>query len=297
MLMNTAPVLSEELLAKIKGIQIAARHLVSDVFAGHYESAFKGKGMAFEEVREYQPGDEVRTIDWNVTARQNRPFVKLYRDERELTVIFMVDISASSYFGTVKKFKNEIAAEIAALLAYTALRNNDKVGLIVFSNVVEHYLPPKKGKAHIWRVIREILTYRSKSKETNFNAPLDFLNRVLNRRAVAFLISDFQGKGFEMKLRSAAKHHDLVAMSITDPKELSLPNVGFIELEDAETGEYVLVDTRQKKIIADFSKEAQKEVAARKSFFRSAAIDYIDINTSESYVEPIVKFFRMRERR
>ena len=178
--MQIGNVLNEEILAQIKGIQIHARHLVNDVFAGHYESAFKGRGMAFEEVREYHPGDDVRSIDWNVTARQNRPFVKLYRDERELTVMFLVDCSASAHFGTVKKFKNEIAAEITALLAYTALRNNDKVGLLIFSSRVELYLPPKKGRAHIWRVIREILTFRPKSKQTNFDAPLDFLNRVLN---------------------------------------------------------------------------------------------------------------------
>jgi len=295
--MKAGSVLTDELLAKIKGIQIHARHLVSDVFAGHYESAFKGRGMAFEEVREYQPGDDVRTIDWNVTARQNRPFVKLYRDERELTVMFLVDISASSHFGTVKKFKNEIAAEIVALLAYTALRNNDKVGLIIFSDRVEFYLPPKKGRAHIWRVIREILSYRSKSKRTNFDAPLDFLNRILNRRAVAFLISDFQGKGYELKMRSTAKHHDLIAMTITDPKEMSLPSVGFIELEDAETGECVLIDTRRKRTLSEFSKEAKKEALERRLFFRSAGVDTIEMMTSESYIDPIVKFFRMREKR
>ena len=291
--MLASSVLNQELLSKIKGIQIQARHLVSDVFAGHYESAFKGRGMAFEEVREYQPGDDVRTIDWNVTARQNRPFVKLYRDERELTIMFLVDISASSQFGTVKKFKNEIAA----LLAYTALRSNDKVGLVVFSDRVEHYLAPKKGRAHVWRVIREILTYRSRSRQTSFDAPLDFLNRVLRRRSVAFLISDFQGGGFETKLRSTAKHHDLIAVCITDPKEVSLPNVGFIELEDAETGEYVLVDTRRKKVLAEFSREAEREAAERTRFFRSSGIDYVEILTSASYIDPIVKFFRMREKR
>jgi len=295
--MSAAPILKEELLSKIKGIQIHARHLVNDVFVGHYESAFKGRGMAFEEVREYQPGDDVRTIDWNVTARINRPFVKLFRDERELTVIFLVDVSASSHFGTVSKFKNEVAAEIAALLAYAALRNNDKVGLIIFSDRVEHYLPPKKGKGHIWRVIREILTYKSISKKTDFDAPLNFLNQVLNRRSVAFLLSDFQGSGFELKLRSTAKHHDLVAMSISDPRELALPNVGFIEFEDAETGEYVLVDTRQKKNLKEFSSSAEKELSERKRFFRSAGIDYIEFMTSEPYIDPIVRFFRMREKR
>jgi uncharacterized protein (DUF58 family) len=295
--MNTATVLNDELLAKIKAIQIHARHLVNDVFSGHYESAFKGRGMAFEEVREYQPGDDVRTIDWNVTARTNRPFVKLFRDERELTVVFLVDISASSQFGTVSKFKNEVAAEITALLAYTALRNNDKVGLIIFSDRVEHYLPPKKGKAHIWRLIREILAYKSESKKTNFDAPLDFLSRVLNRRSVAFLLSDFQGKGFEMKLRSTARRHDLIAMSISDPKELSLPNVGFIEFEDAETGESVLVDTRQKKVLKEFANDAEKDLLERKKLFRSAGIGYIEFLTSQSYIDPIVKFFRMREKR
>ena len=295
--MAKAPVLNEELLAKIRGIQIHARHLVSDVFAGHYESAFKGRGMSFEEVREYQPGDEVRTIDWNVTARHNRPFVKLYRDERELTVMFMVDISASSYFGTQKKFKNEIAAEIAALLAYTALRNNDKVGLIVFSEKVELYLPPKKGRGHIWRLIREILNYQSKSKQTDFAAPLDFLNQVLNRKAVAFMISDFKTQGFELKMRSTAKHHDIIAITITDPRELSLPNVGYVELEDVETGETILINTRHRKFIKEFSNATSLEATQRNQFFRNSGIDNIDIITSQSYIDPIVKFFRMREKR
>ncbi len=295
MLVNQS-LLNEELLAKIKAIQIHARFLVSDIFAGEYESAFKGRGMTFEEVREYQMGDDIRTIDWNVTARTNKPHVKLYRDERELTVMFVVDISASAHFGTVQKFKNEIAAEITALLAYTALKKNDKVGLIVFSDRVEHYLPPKKGRGHIWRLIRDILTYRSTSRKTDFTVPIDFLNRVIKRRAVTFLISDFQGGDFQKDLRRTSKHHDLVAIAISDPKERELPHVGFIELEDAETGEHILIDTGRKSVRQNFSTAARNLSLELKHFFRSSEIDLIEISTDGSYLEPIVRFFKSREK-
>src|ERR1041385_2568342 len=200
--------LDEELIAKIRLIPMRAKTLVNDVVAGQYESAFKGRGMEFEEVREYLPGDDVRHIDWNVTARMNRPFIKLHRDERELTVMFLVDVSGSAHFGTKVRFKNEVAAEVTALLAYSALRNNDKVGLIVFSNHVEHFVPPKKGRGHVWQVIRDILSYRSKRLSTSLKAPLDFLNRVLSKKAVVFLISDFQAVSFPTQLRVAAKRHD-----------------------------------------------------------------------------------------
>jgi uncharacterized protein (DUF58 family) len=240
--------LDDTLIAKIRGIQIRAKYLVNDVFAGEYQSAFKGRGLEFEEVREYHPGDDVRSIDWNVTARTSQPYIKLYRDERELTVIFLVDVSASSRFGTVKKFKNEIAAEVTALLAYSALKNNDKSGLIIFSEQVELFLPPKKGRAHVWRLIRNILTYDSKSKQTNLNIPLEFLNSIIKKRAIIFLVSDFQLplEDNETLLRITAKHHDLIAISIKDPREETLPNIGFIELEDAETGNSILKKFKEK---------------------------------------------------
>lgn len=287
--------LDEELIAKIRLIQMRAKYLVNDVFAGMYESAFKGRGMEFEEVREYFPGDDVRHIDWNVTARMNRPFIKLHRDERELTVMFLVDVSASSQFGTLHKFKNEVAAEITALLAYSALRSNDKVGLIVFSDHVEHFLPPKKGRGHIWQVIRDVLSYQSKAIKTDFAAPLDFLNRVVTKRAVVFLISDFQGKASLTQMRVAAKRHNLIAVSVTDPKELELPRVGFLELEDAETGEIVVLNTNQKAFLAEYRARAAAAVEKQKEFFFSAGIDYIPVSTAQPYIDAILKFFRKRE--
>ncbi|MBF0312273.1 MAG: DUF58 domain-containing protein [Oligoflexia bacterium] len=288
--------LDKDLISKIKGIQFRARHLVDDAFAGEYRSTFRGRGMEFDEIREYILGDDVRSIDWNVTARMGHPFVKLFKDERELTVVFVVDVSASSNFGTVTRFKNEIAAEIAALLAYMALRNNDKVGLVVFSDRVEHYLPPKKGRGHVWTVIRDILTYphQTEAKKTDLNAPLQFLNRVLKRRAITFLISDFLGAGFEQQLRVTSHRHDLIALSISDPREMELPNIGYIELEDAETGEALLVDTSDYLFSQDFKGRSTKQLKQQKDFFRANGIDLIQVNTAESYINPLIQFFKMR---
>ena len=287
--------LDEELIAKIRLIQMRAKFLVNDVFAGMYESAFKGRGMEFEEVREYFPGDDVRHIDWNVTARMNRPFIKLHRDERELTVMFLVDVSGSAQFGTLHKFKNEVAAEITALLAYSALRSNDKVGLIVFSDHVEHFLPPKKGRGHVWQVIRDVLSYQSRAIKTDFAVPLDFLNRVVTKRAVVFLISDFQGKVSLTQMRVAAKRHDLIAVSVTDPKELELPRVGFLELEDAETGETIVLNTNRKAFLDEYRSRTAGLLQKQKEFFFAAGIDHIPVNTAQPYIDSIVKFFRKRE--
>lgn len=295
--MENRTFLTDELLSKIKGIQIRARHLVNDAFSGDYISAFKGRGIEFEEVREYIPGDDVRSIDWNVTARQNRPFIKTYRDERELTIMFVVDVSASSRFGTCDKFKNEIAAEVTALLAWTALKNNDKVGLIIFSDHVEHFIPPKKGRAHIWRLIRDILTHQSHAKKTDMNVPLEFLEQILHKKTITFLISDFQGEDFERKICATARRHELIAISITDPRELSIPNIGYIELEDAETGLYQLVNTGNSWFRKSYEQEADKRQKKIKKFFRQNHIDYIDLRTNESFLDPIVKFFRNREKK
>ncbi len=294
--MSSQSFFNDELISKIKNIQIKAKHLVSTSFAGEYASAFKGRGMEFDEVRQYTPGDDVRSIDWNVTARSNEPFVKIFKDERELIVMFVVDVSASAKFGSVK-FKNEVSAEITALLAYMALRNNDKVGLIIFSDHVEHYVPPRKGRGHIWKLIKDILSYRSNSKKTNFEVPLDFLNNVMKNKAITFLISDFQGDDYKKQLKITAKRHDLIAISVNDPREFNLPRMGYLELEDAETGEVILVNTNDKKFLKDFSKTAKREMEQQKYFFESSGIDYIDIYTDQSYVHPIVEFFRKRERR
>ncbi len=289
--------LDDELLAKIKGIQIRANHLANDVFAGEYESAFKGRGLEFEEVREYQPGDDVRSIDWNVTARYNKPFIKTFRDERELTVLFVVDVSASARFGTQKKFKSDIAAEITALLAYTALKNNDKVGLVIFSDQVEHYLPPKKGRGPIWRLIKDILAYKSTSKETKLAAPLSFINRCFKKKTIIFLISDFLDSGFQDQLRSLARYHDLIAINISDIRERNLPAIGYIELEDMETGESILINTKDPRLQKELTAKNAEAEKAKLDFFRSARIDFIQVEANDSYFEPIVRFFRKREKR
>lgn len=290
----------KEILKKVRQIQIRTSHLVTDVFMGGYESVFKGRGIEFEEVREYQPGDEVRTIDWNVTARKGHPFIKLFREERELTIMLLVDLSHSGRFGSVRQFKNEIAAEICALLAFSAIKNNDKVGLIIFTNKVEKFVPPKKGKRHVLRVIRELLYFQPESKYTDISVGLEYLSKITSRRTVTFLVSDFISPpeaDYEMPLRIANKRNDIIAVAITDPRELELPNVGFIELQDAETDEFVVVDSSNSNVRKQFAQANARAIKDRNYLFRSMGVDTIDIRTDRSYVEPIMRFFRMRERR
>ncbi|MFH1259424.1 MAG: DUF58 domain-containing protein [Elusimicrobiota bacterium] len=287
----------KEIFQKIKRIEIRTSRLVNDIFAGQYTSVFKGRGMEFAEVREYQPGDDVRTIDWNVTARFGRPFIKKFVEERELTVILLVDVSGSEYFGSQEKLKSEIAAEIGAVLAFSALRNNDKVGMIVFTDQVEKFVIPKKGRQHTLRIIREILYFQPKSRKTNIAAALKFLNDVCKRKAVVFLISDFRNHGFTHALRVSNQHHDLVGISINDPREEQLPNVGFIQLADNETGETYLVDSRNKDFRQKFIDHNQEQNKQREKMFRSINLDHIEIKTDQSYIEPLIKFFRLRERR
>jgi len=287
----------KEILKKVKRIEIQTRGLVNDVFSGEYHSVFKGRGMEFSEVREYQTGDDVRTIDWNVTARMGHPFVKIFEEERELTVMLVVDVSSSGEFGTVAQMKGEIAAEICALLAFAAIKNNDKVGLIVFTEDVEKYVAPKKGKSHVLRVVREVLYHEPQGRRTDIGKALEFLSRVARRRSVVFLISDFISAGYEKALQIANKRHDIVAISLTDPREMDLPNVGFIELEDAETRETFLLDTNDESVRREFSKRSRSAKEAREKMFRSMNVDYIDIQTRDSYVEPLIAFFRMRAKR
>ncbi len=287
----------KEVLKKVKRIEIQTRGLVNDVFSGEYHSVFKGRGMEFSEVREYQMGDDIRTIDWNVTARMGHPFVKVFEEERELTVMLVVDVSSSGEFGTVAQMKGEIAAELCALLAFSAIKNNDKVGLIVFSDQVEKFVSPKKGKSHVLRVVREILYHKPQGRQTDISAALQFLSRVTSRRAVVFLVSDFISSGYEKALQIANKKHDIVAITITDPREVALPNVGFIELEDAETGETFLVDTSDFAVRDEFASRSMQTKLAREKIFRSMNVDYIDISTDASYVEPLIRFFRMRAKR
>ncbi|RKY84467.1 DUF58 domain-containing protein, partial [candidate division KSB1 bacterium] len=262
-----------EVLKKVRRIEIATRGLVNDVFAGEYHSVFKGRGMDFSEVREYSIGDDIRNIDWNVTARMGHPYVKIFQEERELTVMLMVDASSSGNFGSFQQMKGEIAIEICALLAFSAIKNNDKVGLIIFTDKIEKFVPPKKGKTHVLRVIRELFYHQPQSSQTNIANALEYLSRVLRRRSVVFLVSDFISENYEKALQIANKKHDMVAISITDPREIELPNVGFIELEDAETGETYLLDTTDPAIRQSFFTQANTRKLEREKLFKSMNID------------------------
>ena len=287
----------KELAKKIRYIQIYTSKAVNESLAGEYESVFKGRGMEFAEVREYQIGDEIRSIDWNVTARMGEPYVKLFVEERELTVIFLVDLSASGAFGSTRQIKNEVAAELCALLAFSAIKNNDKVGLIVFTDDVEMFIPPAKGTTHVLRLIRELLNFTPKQAQTNISAGIEYLGRVTNKRSVVFLISDFLGEGFEKQLHILAKRHDLIAVSITDPREVRMPNVGLIELEDAESGERILIDTGGAAVRKQYEKLGSARQGRLRELFRSMDVDQIEVFTDRDYVFDLVKFFRTRERR
>jgi len=286
-----------ELLKKVKRIEISTRNVVNEVFSGEYHSVFKGRGMEFSEVREYQHGDDVRTIDWNVSARMGHPYVKVFEEERELTVMLLVDVSSSGNSGTPEQLKREIAAELSALMAFSAIKNNDKVGLIIFSDKIEKFIPPRKGKKHVLRVIREILFYKPQEATTDLNIALEYLSRVIKRKSTVFLISDFLSEDYEKSLQVANKKHDIIAISITDPREVSLPNVGIIDLEDAETGETILVDTSSSNIRNEFFSRSMTIDESRSTFFKSIGVDHINIITDRSYVEPINKFFKMRAKR
>ncbi len=286
-----------QIIQKIRQIEIRTRHLVNDVFSGEYHSVFKGRGMEFAEVREYAPGDEIRSIDWNVTARLGRPYVKRFIEERELTVILMADASASKSFGTVNQMKGEIAAEICALLAFAAIQNNDRVGLLMFTDQIEKFIPPKKGRTHILRVIREVLYTRPEHKGTDIAQALDYLNRLLTRRCIVFIISDFLAADYIKPLRVASKRHDVVAVTVTDPRELDLPGVGLIELEDAESGEEVLIDTGDeawRRQYAEYNEAIREE---RDQQFRITGVDAIHIRTDQPYIDPLLQFFKLRERK
>ena len=289
--------ISVELMQKIRGIQIKTSHLVTELMAGEYVSAFKGRGMEFNTVREYAPGDDVRLIDWNVTARMDQPFIKEYIEERELNVMLMVDVSSSGEFGSTGKFKNEISAEVASILAFAAIRNNDKIGLIVFSNKIEHYIPPKKGKAHVWNIIRTILNYQPEGRLTDLNTPLEYLLKIQKRKCIAFLISDFQATNYETNVKLARQKHDLVAISISDPRERDLPKIGLINLRDSESGETLLIDTDNREMTKLLTAYELEKRDRFKKLFRSMGVDTIEIDTAGSLVEPIIRYFKIREKR
>jgi uncharacterized protein (DUF58 family) len=287
----------KEILKKVRHIEIRTTRLVNEAFGGEYESVFKGQGIEFADVREYVPGDDIRTIDWNVTARSQNPFVKKYVEERELTVIFMVDMSGSEYFGTGAKMKSEVAAEVTALLAFAATKNKDKTGLLITTDEVEKFVPVKKGKTHVLRVVREILYYQPKGKKTRLNAGFQYLNNFLTRTAVIFIISDFRDKGFEKQLKILSRRHDVIAIHLRDRREMEFPSIGLVELEDRESGERRLIDTSYKAIREGFSKTSKTQHDEIDKLFKSLGIDKVDISAESSYIEPLMRFFKVREKR
>jgi len=285
---------TKELLKKVRKIEIKTKGLSSQVFSGEYHSAFKGKGMAFAEVREYMPGDEIRTIDWNVTARFNHPYVKVFEEERELTVMLLVDISASEVFGTKEALKKEIIAELCAVLSFSATQNNDKIGVILFTDQVELYIPPKKGKKHILRIIRELIEFQPQSKKTDIEHALKYFNNMIKKRSIAFVISDFIDNGFEDALKIANKKHDIVALKVEDEFENELPNLGLIQLEDAESGEKKWINTSNKKTRTKYKANAIKRNRELQDTFRKAGIDATTISTNRPYIIPLMNLFKQR---
>ena len=287
----------KEILKKIRLIELRTRRLVNSIFAGQYHSVFKGRGMNFEEVREYAPGDEIRSIDWNVTARMNVPYIKKFTEERELTVMLLVDVSASGLFGSIELSKRELAAEVASILAFSAINNNDKVGLLLFSNEVELFIPPKKGRLHTLRLIREMLYFEPKGRGTNLAGALDYMNRVISRRSVVFMISDFMAPDFTKALTVTSRRHDLVAMPVTDPGESGLPDVGIVTLEDAETGEQIDVNTSSRSVRRGLFELNEERLRALDRLLRSRRVDVVPLSTAEDYLIPLRAFFDQRERR
>lgn len=287
----------KEILKKIRLIELRTRRLVNSIFAGQYHSVFKGRGMNFEEVREYAPGDEIRSIDWNVTARMNVPYIKKFTEERELTVMLLVDVSASGLFGSIELSKRELAAEVASILAFSAINNNDKVGLLLFSNEVELFIPPKKGRLHTLRLIREMLYFQPKGRGTNLAGALDYMNRVISRRSVVFMISDFMAPDFTKALTVTSRRHDLVAMPVTDPGESELPDVGIVTLEDAETGAQIDVNTSSRAVRRGLFELNEERMRTLDRLLRSRRVDVVPLSTAEDYLIPLRAFFDQRERR
>lgn len=287
----------KEVLKKIRHIQITTSRMVNDVFSGQYQSVFKGRGMEFDEVREYQPGDDIKSIDWNVTARTGVPHVKKFVEERELTVMLLLDGSGSCHFGSVKQLKSQLAAELCSVLAFSAIRNNDRIGLMIFTDRVEKFVPPRKGLRHVLRIIREALYYKPKGKGTDIAQALEHLNRISRRRTISFIISDFFASDFERFLAIANKRHDMIAVTITDPREMDLPKVGILKLDDAETGESVIVDTTNTGLRNSYRQASEARIQDREKMLRSINVDNINVRTDAPYTKELIKFFKMRERR
>ena len=289
--------LTKEIIKQVRQIEIRTKGLVNQVFSGEYHSVFKGRGMEFSEVREYQFGDDIRNIDWNVTARFGHPFIKIFEEERELTVILMADLSGSLIFGSVDKTKQQIAAELSAILAFSALKNNDKVGLILFTDKIEKFVPPRKGRKHVLRIIREVLSFEPEGKSTNLKSALEYMNNAIKKRSIVFLLSDFMDTGYEKILRIVGKRHDLIGIVLNDIREEEIPSMGLVKFTDAETGKERWIDTSDKKTQFLFKQFRERNIANRKSLFISSRLDSIEITTGENYIKPLVQFFRLREKR
>lgn len=285
---------TKELLKKVRKIEIKTRRLSDHIFGGEYHSTFKGRGMTFSEVRQYQFGDDVRNIDWNVTARYNEPFVKVFEEERELTMMLMVDVSGSELFGTSNQFKNEIVTEIAATLAFSATQNNDKIGLILFSDEVELYIPPKKGRSHVLRIIRELIEFEPNSKQTNLEEALKFLSNVMKKKAIVFVLSDFISDNYQHTLKISSGRHDITGIRVYDKHEESIPNIGMVQMQDEETGEIVLVNTASKKVRTNYAKYYNEKVAYFKDSFTKSGAGIIDCRVDESYVKKLLGYFKRR---
>ncbi|MGA3243186.1 MAG: DUF58 domain-containing protein [Bacteroidota bacterium] len=288
---------TKELLKKVRQLELRTRGLVNQVFSGEYHSVFKGRGMSFSEVREYQIGDDVRAIDWNVTARFDHPFIKIFEEERELTVMLLVDMSGSQFFGSQGQLKRDIAVEISAILAFSAMKNNDKVGALLFSDQIEKFIPPRKGQSHALRIVRELISFEPKHSATSIKEALNYLNHVLKKRSIVFVISDFMDSGYEAALRVAGKRHDLIGIRLLDPRENELPRVGLVTFRDAETGAQRWVDTANAKVSAAFRAYRRAVEDSRRATFIKAKLDSIDIRLDKPYMKPLVDFFRLRERR
>lgn len=286
---------TSDILKRVRRIELKTRGLSNQIFSGQYHSAFKGRGMAFSEVREYMPGDEIRTIDWNVTARFNQPYVKVFEEERELTVILLVDVSASYNFGSKDKLKRNLITELCAVLSFSAIQNNDKIGVIFFTDTVEKFIPPKKGKSHILRIIKELIEFEPKSNGTNISEALSFFNNAIKRRAISFLISDFMDENsFKDGLRLANQKHDLVALQIKDEREEELPNVGLVPVKDPESGNWQWLDTSSKKNRENYQKEALRFNERLHKLFKKSGVDFVSLYTHKSYVAPLINLFKKR---
>ena len=285
---------TKELLKKVRKIEINTRGLSSHIFSGEYHSAFKGRGMAFSEVREYSAGDDIRAIDWNVTARFGHPYIKIFEEERELTVMLVVDVSGSGEFGTKKQFKKDLVTELCAVLSFSAIQNNDKIGLIFFSDKIEKFIPPKKGKSHILRIIRELIEFEPVHHKTNISEALRYTINVIKKRSICFVISDFMDSNFEDALKLSNKKHDIVALQVFDERETELPNIGLVEFADAETGEIKLIDTADKSVRTAFSKNREKQDRHLRDIFARSGVDTAKIRTDQSYVQPLMFLFKKR---